>query len=136
MTALLAWNPTIGGRGTTPDEVLYQYAEAIASVCESDIECLTMASIASEESHFAPSVLSGECNRTRHRCDHGQAYGAWQMHQFSSTSLDMLHTGINEQAAIVVKLYRKMPYAWTTHRIAEYKARKWLREHPIELAKE
>jgi hypothetical protein len=135
LTALLSWNPATGARGATPDSVLEQYANAIADVCQTDIECLELAAVASQESRFAPQVLSYKCNRiqrSRGPCDGGHAYGAWQMHLGNWTCKDMRHTDIETQANIAMTLYRKRPWAWSTHRAAVRVARQYLKANPTD----
>jgi hypothetical protein len=132
LTALLAWNPATGARGNTPDSVLAQYAQAIANVCKTDIECLELAAIASQESRFAPYVLDYSCNRVRHGCDGGHAYGAYQMHEGTWTAKDIRHCDIETQTNIAMKLYRKRPWAWSTHRAAVRVARQYLKANPTD----
>src|SRR5580704_2457481 len=149
LAALLVWNPAAGARGATPDAVLAEYAAAIADVCNleedgrtlSAEQCLTLAAIPSEETHFAPWVLDGSCNRMGWRamhqmhkvCDGGKAYGVFQV--WAKPWADVAPAGGKDDPAIrdpfvhalvARRLLLKNPRGWMTYDTARSKADAWL----------
>jgi hypothetical protein len=151
--ALLAWNPSQGGRGTTSDVMLREWADAIASACVlsedartlSTRECLTLAAIASEETHFAPYVLDGSCQRAQWRkehpklfyaCDSGRAFGVFQVWPRAWASVapaggeDPSIRDPFVNALIARRLLLKNPRGWMTYEAARSKADKWVASHP------
>jgi hypothetical protein len=153
LAALVAWNPPQGGRSTTPDVVLDEWAGAIASACDlnedgrtlSTRECLTLAAIASEETHFAPYVLDGSCQRVQWRrehpklfyaCDAGRAFGVFQVWPAVWASVapaggeDPSNRDPFVNALIARRLLLKNPRGWMTYEAARAKADKWVAAHP------
>ena len=144
--ALLFWNPPTGARGATPDSTLRDWADTIAMVCDTPLECLYQASIASEETRFAPYVLDGRCNDAGWRalhiekaCDSGLAFGPWQIqaHAWASVSSeDERNAGPLAHAQAAVKLLRKNPLAWSVWDVARRKAETYIAHHVPELPRE
>lgn len=144
LAALLAWNPggAKGSRGSTTDDTLTVWADAIAAVCTSRAECLLMASLASQETHFAPWVLDGDCNREAWRrmnlkdkvCDGGHSYGPWAIMDttwatVTSFAPDALGIGPREHAEVAIHLLRTNPRGWMTYAAAKTKADAWMAAH-------
>jgi hypothetical protein len=155
IAALLSWNPggKLGARSTTPDEVLAEWGTAIADACnlEEDgrklttLECLTLAGIPSEETHFAPHILDGSCNIQRWRalhhqdkiCDGGKAYGVFQVWPQAWASVAPVGGKENPSerdpfvnALVARRLLLKHPHGWMTYDVAHAKAVAWLAAHP------
>jgi hypothetical protein len=143
LAALLVWNPggVRGSRGSTTDETLGGWAQAIAAVCQGTRECLMLAALASEETRFAPYVLNGDCNRQGWRalhkmdkvCDSGHSYGPWAIMDttwareapFAPESADP-----NAYAQVALHLLRTNPHGWMTYDAAHADVDKWMTGHP------
>lgn len=127
LAALIAWT------GQSP-EALRPWAEAMAAVCTSRVECIELAAQAQVETRFMPWVLDGSCNNPawrisrrgweRNACDGGLAYGPWQMHE------ERLRGATPElQASVALETMRRAPGLWTTRKAARSHAAWWLRTH-------
>jgi hypothetical protein len=144
--ALLFWNPSLGGRSTTTDTVLHQWADMIAMQCGDTRECMRLAAIASEESRFAPYILDGKCNDSKWRltnkvdkkCDHGLAFGPWQIQEHAwETYSGIDKSGINCRETcnmdlhvyVAISILQKNPHAWSVYTVAAAKADAYISTH-------
>jgi hypothetical protein len=153
LLVLLFWNPSVGARASTPDEVMSEYAAAISDVCNLEEdgrkltarECRTLAAIASNESRFAPHILSGDCNRQGWRalhkqdkvCDSGKAWGPWQIWADAWTSVSPVGGGDPHardpflNALVARRLLLKNPHGWTVYDKAKADVDAWMTSHPV-----
>lgn len=126
LKALVLW--TSGSRAHPTEEALRPWADAMASVCMTERQCLEMAAVAVEETHFAAWAVDQSCNdaawRARnqvHRvCDSGKAFGPWQVQdeRFRGASPEF-------QASVVAERLHRNPRAWTTWDAAQKRAASW-----------
>ena len=116
-----------------PVAELQPWADAMVDVCQSKLSCLRQASLAVQESHFAPHVVDQSCNdsvwRRTHRvdriCDGGKSYGPWQVMDPKFQGADAAF-----QASVVAEMMKTRPEAWTTRAAAWNLADAWLAAHP------
>jgi hypothetical protein len=116
-----------------PAVELEPWADAMADVCQSKVECTRLAALAVLESRFAPWVVDGSCNDTAWRqahqmqkvCDGGKAQGAWQMQD-----VPFAGAGAARQASAALFLMRSHPGQWATQRAAWKLADGWMAGHP------
>lgn len=120
-------------RGHVPTDTAWTWAQAAANTCPDVRTCTRFVSFALAEGGFRADVLSGACNRHPSRatpCDHGRAWGPWQVHpeDAATTGPELLRP--EDGARLAFRYWIRCPGAWSTWRTGEAIASSWLASHP------
>ncbi len=132
LTALLeraALDMTTSHRGTR----IHEFAIAVAAATDDPLTGAWMVALAASETDLQDRWIDGSCNRRGSgMCDHGVAFGPWQMHLDEQgrpgdiTGAECL-ASMPQCAANCLRWLRRAPQVWGSHAAQKARAAEWLR---------
>ncbi len=116
---------------------VHDFAVAVASVAPDELTGVWMVALAASETDLQDRWVDGSCNRARGRaeCDHGVAFGYWQMHLDEQWRPGDIHgaeciASVTECAANCLRWLQRAPQVWGSWAAQKSRAASWLaREH-------